>query len=59
MKRKAAPRTLEELYPNSRARAVAWDAVDALSVSEPMSVYLDTFDEAYTKAGGKSPWRHA
>ena len=48
---------VEDLYPNKRCRDAADRAVDALAVSEPMSAFLDAWDEAYVRAGGKSPWR--
>jgi hypothetical protein len=55
MKRK--PRTVEELFPNARARKAKGDAIDALDVSLAMHVYLDTWEAAYFAVAKKSPFR--
>lgn len=44
-------------FPSSHARKIADEAVDALPVSEPMSVFLDTWVRAYIEAGGKTPFK--
>lgn len=55
-KRKKEP-TVEERFPNARARKLADDAIDKLDVSLPMSTYLDLWENTYFVATGKSPFR--
>ncbi len=54
---KRKQKTVEELFPNARARKAADDAIDKLDVSLPMHVYLDTWEAAYYAAAGQSPFR--
>jgi len=54
---KRKQRTVEELFPNSRARKAADDAIDKLDVSLPMHVYLDTWEQKYWEIAGCSPFR--
>jgi len=56
-KRKQRTRTIEELFPNARARKAADDVIDRLDVSLPMHVYLDTWESEYYAVAGKSPFR--
>ena len=56
MAKRKKERTVEELFPNARARKLADDAIDKLDVSLPMHVYLDTWEAAYF-AATKSPFR--
>ena len=49
--------TIEQLFPNARARAAADEAIDALDVSRPMHVYLDTWEAAYYAVAKRSPFR--
>lgn len=42
-------------FPTIAARAAADEAIDALSVSLPMSAYFDEWIRAYRAAGGKEP----
>ena len=56
-KRKTKHPTIEELFPNVRARQAADDAIDKLDVQEPMHVYLDTWESAYYAVARKSPFR--
>jgi hypothetical protein len=58
MKRKPRSLTVEELFPNARARKVADEAIDKLDPKLPMTAYLDAFESAYVAAGGKSPFRN-
>jgi hypothetical protein len=56
MKRKQP--TVEELFPNARARKAADEAIDLLDPSLPMTTFLDCWENAYHVAsGGKSPFR--
>ena len=57
MKKKRRELTVEQLFPHARARAAADEAIDKLSVSEPMHVYLDTWEAAYYAVAKKSPFR--
>jgi hypothetical protein len=41
-------------FPNAKAREAADKAIDKLDSREPMTTYLDTWIEAYIKAGGKT-----
>lgn len=57
-KKQKPPRDpLEKHYPSPRGRAAADAAIDALPVTEPMSTFLDAWDEAYFRATGHSPFR--
>ena len=42
-------------FPTKAARDKADEAIDKLSVDEPMSKYLDVWVAAYITAGGKTP----
>lgn len=44
--------TVEERFPTKRARDEADKAIDALSVEEPMTVYIDVWLATYRAAGG-------
>lgn len=48
---------LEELYPNGRCRQAADAAIDALPMTATLQEAVDSYDQAYVDAGGKSPWR--
>jgi len=56
-KRKQRALTIEELFPNARARKAADDAIDRLDISLPMHVYLDAWEASYYAVAGKSPFR--
>lgn len=56
---KRKERTVEELFPNARARKAADDAIDKLDVSLPMHVFLDTWEAAYFAVTKKSPFRES
>lgn len=54
--------TMNEMFPNALARMDADKAIDTLSVDEPMSIYLDAWENAYWKTAyfktaGDSPFR--
>jgi hypothetical protein len=49
--------TVEQLYPNAKARRKADEAIDKLDAKLPMTVFLDAWDQAYVDAGGQSPFR--
>ncbi len=55
--KKRKERSVEELFPNARARKAADDAIDKLDVSLPMHVYLDTWEATYFAVAGRSPFR--
>jgi hypothetical protein len=57
MPKKRKERTVEELFPNARARVAADAAIDKLDVSLPMHVFLDTWEAAYFAVAKKSPFR--
>ena len=40
-------------FPNPAARAEADKVIDGLDPKEPMSKFIDTWIEAYHRAGGK------
>lgn len=40
-------------FPNYKAREAADEAIDEISVDQPMHVFLDAWIAAYKKAGGK------
>jgi hypothetical protein len=41
-------------FPSSRAREAADKAMDALSVTEPMAVFMDRWIAVYIASGGKT-----
>lgn len=41
-------------FPSAHARDAADKAIDQLDPKEPMTVFLDTWFEAYIAAGGKT-----
>lgn len=49
--------TLDKRFPSQDARKKADEVVDALSVHEPMHVFIDAWVAAYRAAGGKEPKR--
>jgi len=55
-KRKREP-TVEERFPNARARQAADEAIDALDPKLPMVAFLDAWEAAYFKVAGSSPFR--
>jgi hypothetical protein len=57
MKRKKRERTVEEVFPNARARQAADEAIDKLDPKEPMTTFLDTWETAYFAVAGRSPFR--
>lgn len=57
MKKLKQAQSVNELFPNALARMDADRAIDSLSVDEPMRVYLDTWEAAYFKTAGESPFR--
>jgi hypothetical protein len=57
MKKRKKERTVEELFPNARARKLADDAIDKLDVALAMHVYLDTWERIYYAESGASPFR--
>ena len=57
MGKRKKQRTVEEVFPSARARQAADDAIDGLDPKEPMCVFLDTWETAYFRAAGKSPFR--
>jgi hypothetical protein len=57
VKRKKKERSVEEEFPNARARQAADEAIDKLGVDQPMHVYLDTWEAAYFAVAGRSPFR--
>ena len=57
MKKRKKEATVEEKFPNARARAAADAAIDALGVDEPMHVYLDAWEAAYFAVAKRSPFR--
>lgn len=44
--------TVEQRYPTKKARELADEAIDALSESDSMTLYIDTWLAAYKAAGG-------
>jgi hypothetical protein len=50
-------RTVEEVFPNAKARQAADEAIDALDPKEAMTTFLDTWEAAYFAVAGKSPFR--
>ncbi len=44
---------VKRYFPSTFARNLADEAIDKLSVDNPMSVYIDTWYAAYTAAGGR------
>lgn len=49
--------TVESLFPNASARRAADKAIDALTVSLPMSAFLDAWEAAYFENAKVSPFR--
>ena len=45
--------TAESRYPDAKARRIADAAVDELSLDDPMSLYIATWEIAYVEAGGR------
>lgn len=43
---------IEFRYPTEKARKIADEAIDGLSVDDTMLLYLITWEEAYVGAGG-------
>jgi hypothetical protein len=56
VKKKKRERTVEEIFPNTRARQAADEAIDKLDPKETMTTFLDTWHAAYVAAGGRSPF---
>jgi len=52
MKKKRKEPTIEEKFPNAKARAAADAAIDKLDVALPMHVYLDTWESDRTRCVG-------
>lgn len=57
MRKKRKEQTVEEKFPNARARAFADEAIDKLDPKLPMTVFLDAWEAAYFKIAKKSPFR--
>jgi hypothetical protein len=57
MKKKRKQLTIEELFPNARARLAADEAIDKLAVTEPMNAYLDQWEAIYFSVAKHSPFR--
>lgn len=57
MKKKGNQPAVEDLFPNTRARKAADDAIDKLDPQLPMTVFLDTWEAAYFEVAGRSPFR--
>lgn len=55
MKRKKRERTVEEMFPNARARQAADEAIDSLDPKEPMTKFLDTWIVKYAEVAGIDP----
>jgi len=53
MKKLSDAQWMNRHFPDPRAREAADIAIDALSVDEPMHVFLDTWIAAYQTSGGK------
>ncbi len=45
-------KTVEAMYPNKKARAIADAVTDGMSLDESMLAYLIAWEEAYLGAGG-------
>lgn len=48
---KKRPESVEARFPTKTAREAADAAIDALSMSTPMSEYIDTWFQTYRTAG--------
>jgi len=46
------PWSVEQRFPTKKAREAADAAIDALSETEPMTVYIDRWLETYRAHGG-------
>lgn len=46
-------KTVEQRYPDARARRVADAVVDGMSLDETMLAYIIAYENAYLAAGGK------
>jgi hypothetical protein len=49
--------SVEELFPNARARKAADDAIDKLDPKLPMTAFLDRWEAEYFATCGRSPFR--
>ena len=56
-KKRSKEPTVEERFPNARARAVADAVVDKLDPKLPMTSFLDAWEAAYYGIAKKSPFR--
>ncbi|HTQ42470.1 MAG TPA: hypothetical protein VMI75_06895 [Polyangiaceae bacterium] len=57
MKRKRRERSVEDVFPNARARQAADEAIGKLDPKETMTKFLDTWEAAYFAVAGCSPFR--
>ncbi len=48
-----AKRTIESVYPDRRAREIADEVTDGMSLDDTMLAYLIAWEEAYFGAGGR------
>lgn len=49
--------SVDELFPNARARKAADDAIDQLDPKLSMTAFLDAWEAAYFASCGRSPFR--
>lgn len=47
-------RSVEQVFPDPKARRAADAAIDKLDVHEPMTTWIDTWIAEYVAAGGKT-----
>lgn len=56
-RRKRKEETVEDRFPNARARKAADEAIDVLDPKLAMTIFLDVWESAYFAACGESPFR--
>jgi hypothetical protein len=59
MTKRKKERSVEEVFPNARARKAADEAIDKLDPKLPMTAFLDAWEAAYLASCGKSPFRNS
>lgn len=52
-------RTLEQIYPDPKARRAADAVTDAMTIDLPMSEFTARWNDAYVAAGGRIVLRRA
>lgn len=56
-KRRSKELTVEERFPNARARLTADKAIEAIDAREPMTKFLDTWIAVYSEVSGVDPMK--